>query len=140
MDIEDRAGRFHRVANCLGAGGKTFVNEFLIFVHQSLELTLWGGDAVEFFDVEETQPLNIYRSTILDTPKPVRSIHQCVNKTYLVGLVVKLRVILINFGLLLEVEVPKRLSKSKARHKVLRRNYSLHNLIHAKILSPLFGA
>jgi len=38
----------------------------LVFVHQSLELTLRRGDGVEALDVEETQPLDVYRPTILD--------------------------------------------------------------------------
>lgn len=79
LKIEDRAGRFHGVTNCLGAGRETLVNEFLIFVHQSLELTFWSGDSVELLDVEETQPLDIYWSTILDTPNPVRSNCQSVD-------------------------------------------------------------
>ena len=68
VEIEDRAGRFHGATNCLGAGGETVVDEFLVFVHQSLELTLWGGDLVEGFNIEETQPLDVYRSTFLNTP------------------------------------------------------------------------
>lgn len=73
MKIEDRAGRFHRVADGLGASGETVVDEFLVFVHQSLELTFWRGDGVEALDIEETQPLNIYRPTILGIRSYIRS-------------------------------------------------------------------
>ena len=53
------------MADGLGTSRETFVDESLVFVHQSLELTFWRGDGVEALDVEETQPLDIYRSAIL---------------------------------------------------------------------------
>ena len=65
MEIQDCAGRFHGVTDSIGTSRKTVVDEPLVFVHQSLELTFWRGDGVEALDVEETQPLDIYRSTIL---------------------------------------------------------------------------
>ena len=65
MEIQDRARGFYGVADGLGASGETLGNEPLVFVHQSLELTLWRGDGVETLDVEETQPFDIYRPAIL---------------------------------------------------------------------------
>lgn len=65
MEIQDCAGRFHGMADGLGASRKTVVEELLVFVHQSLELAFWRGNGVEVLDVEETQPLDVYRSAIL---------------------------------------------------------------------------
>ena len=48
------------------------MDEPLVFVHQSLDLTLLRGDGVEALDVKETQPLNVYRSTILGTRGYIR--------------------------------------------------------------------
>ena len=67
MEIKDRARRFYGVADNLGASGEAVFDELLVFVHQPLQLTLLCGDSVEGLDVEETQPFNVYRSTILDT-------------------------------------------------------------------------
>lgn len=56
----------------LGASGEAVIDELFVLVYQPLELTLLRGDGVEAFDVEETQPLNIYRSTILGVRSYVR--------------------------------------------------------------------
>ena len=66
VKIKDRTGRFHGVANGFRASRETFIIELLVFVHQPFELTLLRGDGVEGLDIKETQPLDIYRPTILD--------------------------------------------------------------------------
>lgn len=108
VQIEDRAGCFHRVTNCLRAGRETLVNEFLVLVNQPLELAVHGGNAVEAVEVERTQSLDIYRPTLLDIPITSDQVANALTKTYLVSLVVALRVILINLCLLFEVKIPRR--------------------------------
>lgn len=52
---------------------------------------------------------------------------------------VELWVKLIDFGLLLEVKVPKRQTRSKICGYTFRRKHALHNIFYTEILPPLFG-
>ena len=51
-----------------------------------------------------------------------------------------LRVILIDFSLLLEVEIPEGRTGLKACGTAFGRKYALHDLVYTEILPPLFGA
>ena len=51
-----------------------------------------------------------------------------------------LRVILTDFSLLLEVEIPEGLTGFKVCRTAFRRKYTLHNLVYTEILPPLLGA
>lgn len=95
------------MTNRLGAGGETICNEFLVFQHQSLEQTFFSGDLVEASFIEGVQPLDIYRSTLLGIPIISDKVTGVSIKTHLVGLVVVLRVILVDFRPLFEIEFPR---------------------------------
>ena len=70
------------MANGLRTTGETFIDELLVFVHQPFELTLLRGDGVEALDIEETQPLNIYRPTILGVRGYIRSHYRRVDNKH----------------------------------------------------------
>ena len=50
-----------------------------------------------------------------------------------------LLVILIDFNLEVEVEIPGGRTGLKARRTTFRRKYALHNLVYTEILPPSFG-
>ena len=53
---------------------------------------------------------------------------------------IELLVILTDFSLLLEIEIPEGRMGLKACRTAFRGKYALHNLVHTEILPPLFGA
>ena len=168
LQVQDRAERLDWVPDLARGSGHARGQRALVLADQSLQQSLLRRGGVERFDVQLAKTLNVDRATILKTapnefsfslprkeqnergrPKEKKKVH-----SYLVNLVVILRVILVHLYLLRKFKRPvtkkggigfsqrPKASSNTTRHDLRREKKKMNNaprdLIDLLIFPPLF--